>query len=127
MSLHDSYARRTPFELTFPDLDEAEALFARIADEASARGADLGNPHQFGMLGAVGSFIGKLRGPDGPAGAVHEYGALTYHAFHFAAAGHRVDLVGTDAARRLAAPDPVGGDPVPTAESGYVQLPQHLL
>lgn len=126
MSLHDSYARRTPFELTFPDLDEAEALFRRIAEEASARSADVGNPHQFAMLGAVGSFIGKLRGPDGPAQAVHEYGALAYHAFHFAAAGHRLDLVGTDAARALTAPDPVGGEPEPPGESGYVQLPQHL-
>jgi hypothetical protein len=126
MSLHDLYARRTPFELAFPDAAEAEALFVRVAEEAGARGADTGNPHQFAMLGAVGAFIRELRGTEGSAAAVHEYGALAYHAFHFAAAGRRVDLVSAEAARALVEATDMGGDPVAPGRAGYLQLPQHL-
>ena len=128
MSLHDEYARQTPFELTFPDPGEAESFFTLVAEEADARGARTEDLQQFLMLSSVGAFVRDLRGADGPAVAVPEYGALAFHAFHFARAGRRLDLVSTAAARHL-----VGDTPAPApkpsqapGQAGYVQLPQHL-
>ena len=34
MPLHDEYARLTPFEIAFPDLEEAELSFQQVAEEA---------------------------------------------------------------------------------------------
>jgi hypothetical protein len=126
MSLHDEYARQTPFELTFPDPTEAESFFRRVSEEADARGADTGDLQQFLMLSTVGAFVRDLRGSEGPAVAVPEYGALAFHAFHFAGAGGRLDLVSTAAARHLVAEPPTKGPSQAPGRAGYLQLPQHL-
>jgi hypothetical protein len=126
MSLHDEYARRTPYEMAFPDPDEAESLFRLMAEEASARGVETGDFARFAMLGSVGSCIRELRGEEGPAEAVLEYASLVFHAFHFTAAGQRVDLVSTAGARRLVEASPAGAVSEPPTPSGYLQLPQHL-
>jgi len=126
MSLHDEYARLTPFELTFPTSDEAESFFRQVAEEAEARGAQTEDLQQFLMLGSVGAFVRDLRGADGPPVTVPEYGALAFHAFHFARAGRRLDLVSTAAARYLVGDTPLQEAPQAPGPAGYVQLPQHL-
>jgi hypothetical protein len=126
MSLHDAYARRTPYEMAFPDPAEAEDLFRLMAEEAAARGVETGDFSRFAMLGTVGSCIRELRGDEGPAAAVIEYASLVYHAFHFAGAGRRIDLLSTAAARRLVEASPAGVVSEAPVRSGYLQLPQHL-
>ena len=53
MSLHDDYARMTPFEIAFPDSERVVALSAEIAEEAAGRGADPSDPQAFITMGAV--------------------------------------------------------------------------
>jgi hypothetical protein len=126
MPFHDEYARLTPFELAFPDRKVAEDLAADVRAEAETRGADVQDWGAFNMLASVAGFLQKLREPDAPPEAFRDYGALTYHAYHFLAAETPVYLVTTPVARYL-----VGGGPdadaveVPT-RSGYAQLPRNL-
>jgi len=100
-------------------------LIADIAEEARGRGADPGQPSAFITMGAVGAFIRDLQGSDAPPEAIHQYGALVFHAVHFREAGSPVYLLGTHAARYLVG-GPPSGAPEPPNPSGYLQLPQHL-
>ena len=125
MSLHDAYARLTPFELAFQGRERAEALAEAISEEAAARGADPEDPQAFITMGSVGEFLEELRGPDAPPGAVHQYGALAFHGVHFAKAGYPVYLMTTHVARYLVEGAPEGVPELPTP-AGYLQLPQHL-
>jgi hypothetical protein len=125
MSLHDAYARLTPYELAFPDPSAATELIARIDEESAGRGADPTDPQQFVTMGAVASYVGGLREPDAEPGAIHRYGALVYHSVHFVRAGCPLFLLTTHAARYLVEGVPEG-DPEPPARAGYLQLPQHL-
>ncbi|MEX2465409.1 MAG: hypothetical protein WD995_00780 [Gemmatimonadota bacterium] len=130
MALHDTYARRTPFELAFPEPERAERLAAEVAEEAQARGVDAHHPQMFATLGSVGAFLAELRGPDSPPEAMQQYAALAFHGVHFARAGFPVYLLGTGVTRRLVAGAP--GQPrepssiEPPSAAGYLQLPQHL-
>ena len=125
MSLHDAYARITPYELAFPEPDAVDRLIADIAEEARGRGADPAQPHEFITMGAVGAFIRDLQGSDAPPEAIHQYGALVFHAVHFREAGCPVYVLGAHAARYLVGGAPSGAT-VPPKPSGYLQLPQHL-
>lgn len=125
MALHDRYARRTPFELAFPDRARAARLAEDALEEAEARGVDPHHPQMFATLGSVGAFLAELRDPDAPPEAAQQYAALAFHGVAFARAGHPLYLLSTGAARDLAATAP-GGDPEPPARAGYLQLPQHL-
>lgn len=121
MSLHDDYARVTPFELAFPDPGNVRALLEAL----SARGADLSSPAAFLSLPPVASFVRELAGEAAPTETIHHYGMLTFHAVHFFAAGEPLYLLGAVVARELVetAPDAV---PTPPSPAGYLQLPQHL-
>ncbi len=125
MSLHDEYARLTPYELTFPDPETAASLSAAIGQESDGRGADASDPHAFVTMGAVTAFVNEMREADAPAGVIHEYGALTYHGIHFTRAGCPLFMMSTHVARYLVDGSP-GGDTTPPATAGYLQLPQHL-
>ena len=125
MSLHDAYARITPYELAFRDRAAAEELLAQIDEEAAGRRADPHDPHAFVTMGAVGAFIRALEGPGAPSGTVHHLGALVYHGVHFTRAGCPLYLLTTAAARRLVEDSP-DGPPEPATPAGYLQLPQHL-
>lgn len=125
MSLHDAYARRTPFELAFRDTDTAEALIREIEAEVEGRGADPRDLHAFLTMGSVERFVRRLKGPDAPPGAIHNYGALAFHGIHFAAAGYPLFLLGIHAARYLVDGSPEG-HPKPPAQAGYLQFPRHL-
>jgi hypothetical protein len=130
MALHDTYARRTPFELTFPERERAETLSDEVAREAAARGVDAAHPRMFATLGSVGAFLTELSEPDAPPEAVHQYAMLAFHGVHFVRAGFPVYLLGAGATRRLVAGAAEGGAPEggarPPADAGYLQLPQHL-
>jgi len=126
MALHDKYARRTPFELAFPDTARAEALAAASFEEAGARGVDAHEPQMFATLGSVGAFLSELRGPDTPPEAVHQYAALAFHGVHFVRAGFPLYLLGSAATRRLVAEAP-SHEPRPPRPAGYLQLPQHMV
>lgn len=125
MSLHDAYARRTPFELAFEERSVAEELAGRIEEEASARGADPSDPISFLTLGSVAEFVRRVEGPDTPAEARDSFALLLYHAVHFVRAGYPLYLLTTQAAHYLVEGVP-GHDVEPVAEAGYLQLPQHL-
>lgn len=125
MSLHDAYARRTPFELAFREKARAEALVDAVTEEATGRGADPEEPHAFVTMGAVAAFVAELETPDAAEGAIHQYGALAFHGVHFARADYPLYLLTTHAARYLVGGVPEG-EPVSPTPAGYLQLPQHL-
>jgi len=130
MALHDLYARRTPFELAFPEGERADELAESAWEEAAGRGLDPRRPHVFATLGAVASFLGELRDPDAPPESVRQYAALVYHGVHFAREGRPLYRLTTGAVRHLiddwSAEGPAG-EPRPPEPAGYVQLPQHLV
>jgi len=126
MPLHDAYARRTPFELAFPDREAADAFVRAVTEEAEARGVDPSDRAAFSMLGSVGAAVHGLQGPDAPGVAIRDYAALLFHAFHFVREGRPVHLVDVHVARYLVEGPAPGGTPEPPARAGYVQLPRHL-
>ena len=125
MTLHDAYARLTPYEIAFQDRDALQALIGEITQEAEGRGADPSLPHAFITMGSVGAFVRELQGPDAAPEAIHQYGALVFQAVHFTAAECPLYVLSTHASRYLVdgVPD---GEPVPPSPAGYLQLPQHL-
>ena len=125
MSLHDAYARLTPFELAFPSRERFDALVASVSSEAVERGTDPTLPDAFVAFASVGAFLAELHGEEAPRVALLELGALAFHAVHFVRAGCPLFLVETAASRHLVVVAP-SGSPVPPARAGYVQLPQHL-
>ena len=125
MTLHDRYARLTPYEIAFPDRDALQALIFEIAEEVEGRGADPSNPHAFITMGAVGDFVRELQGSDAAPEAIHQYGALVFQAVHFTAAECPLYVLGAHASRYLVDGVP-NGEPVPPSPAGYLQLPQHL-
>jgi len=130
MSLHDAYARRTPFELAFPDRAAADDFVAAVEEEAEALGLDASNRAAFSMLTASGDAARRIRGPDAPAEATHDYLALLFHLYHFARHGRPVHLVDVHAARFLVEGPPGDSDAAevgePPARAGYAQLPRNL-
>lgn len=125
MSLHDTYARRTPFELVFESGEAAEELLRAAEEEATARGLDAESIHAFVTLGSVASFVHALESPDDRSDSIHPYAVLAYHCVSFARAAHPLFLLSAGASRYLleGAPGPVAEPP---SRSGYIQLPQHL-
>jgi hypothetical protein len=134
MSLHDQYARLTPFEIAFPDRTVLAALSDRVAHETGDR-ADDTLLEAFITTAAVGELVRRLQGPEVPPEASYPFAALLYQCVHFLRAGSPLYLVSTGAVRRLIRPDAAGelapGQPSavvqPPAPAGYVQLPQHLV
>ena len=125
MSLHDAYARLTPFEVLFRSPAEAEALAEAVAEEAAGRGVDVSEPHAFVTMGAVTTFLRGIQGETASPESIHPYGALAWHALHFARSGFPLYLLDTSAARYLVEGSPPGTQEGP-GRSGYLQLPQHL-
>ena len=129
MPVHDAYARLTPYELSFPDLDVARRHFSAIRSEAEVRGADAADPTVFVLLAATGQALREIRGADDDPGLIHQYGFLIYHAFHFFEAGERLYLLRSSVLRGLIQDEPASGSwsLVLEPSAGYVQLPQHLV
>jgi hypothetical protein len=129
MSGHDAFARLTPYELSFPDLDFARRHFAAIRREGEARQVELGDASAFVMLAASGQALREIRGPQDDPALIHQYGFLLYHSFHFCEAGERLYLLQAPALRELLDADPAieGWTPALEPRAGYVQLPQHLV
>ena len=57
MSLHDEYARLTPFEIAFPGDSAFPELLANIRTEATERGLDHSNFQEFMSLTNVGEAL----------------------------------------------------------------------
>ncbi|MEX2048423.1 MAG: hypothetical protein WEB90_02480 [Gemmatimonadota bacterium] len=126
MSLHDAYARLTPFEVAFPDQEALRELLAAVTAEATERGLDVTDLESFMRLTAGGDFVRGLRAADAPPETLVPFSALLFHALHFLRADRPLFLLDTEAVRRLVADAP-GGAPEPPAPAGYLQLPQHLV
>ena len=133
MSLHDAFARFTPYELSFPGLAPARAHFDAIRSEADARQVDASDSSSFIMLGATGQAVREIRSTEDDPALIRQYGLLLYHAFHFREQGEALYLIETGALRDLLDKDPeiLGwmpslGETVGRA-AGYAQLPQHLV
>lgn len=129
MSIHDAYARLTPYELSFPDLEFARTHFQAIRREADARQVDLQDPGMFVMLASTGQALREIRGPEDDPALIRQYGFLLYHAFHFCEAGEPLYLLPAPELRQLLAGDAgtEGWTPALDPAAGYVQLPQHLV
>lgn len=129
MAVHDAYARLTPYELSFPDLEFARRHFAAIRREAEARQVELRDPTAFVMLASTGQALREIRGPQDDPALIRQYGYLLYHTYHFCEAGEPLYLVPSGALRQLldAPADVAGWRPALEPESGYAQLPQHLV
>lgn len=129
MAVHDAYARLTPYELSFPDLDFARRHFSAIREEATAREVDLRDPTAFVMLASTGQALREIRGPQDDPALIRQYGFLLYHAYHFCASGEALYVAPASALRPLLAEDPdaSGWKPALDPAAGYVQLPQHLV
>lgn len=125
MSLHDAYARLTPYELAFQDAGRASELLGAVGEEAEARGADVHDLNGFLTLGAVEAFVRELAGEADDPGALHRFGPLAFHGVHFSASDSPVFLLSTHVARYLVEGVPEGA-PRPPRPAGYLQLPQHL-
>jgi hypothetical protein len=128
MPTHDVYARQTPYELSFPNLDWARDAFVAVREESEARGVDRTDPALFILLGSVGRMLQEIRPEDEDPERIHPLGMLLFHAFHFWEAGERVFLLETPVVRHLVEASSGRGwaGRVP-ASAGYVQLPQHLV
>jgi hypothetical protein len=124
MSLHDAYARLTPFEIAFPDRAVLAELQGAVATEAGERGVDPTSLEGFVSLAAVGRFLADLHG-EAPRVSLLEYGVLTFHAVSFLNEGAPLFLLDAAVARRLVDVAPAGR-PSPSKRAGYLQLPQHL-
>lgn len=129
MSVHDAYARLTPYELSFPNLDVARGHFSAIRNEAEVRGVDAVDPAVFLLLTATSRALREIRGAQDDLGLVHQYGLLIYHAFHFFEAGERLYFLRSIVLRRLLEDESASGNWSLVLEpaAGYVQLPQHLV
>ncbi len=123
MAIHDAYARLTPFELAFPDGGE---LLVSSVEEELGDAMDPGEVRIFLTLPAVSAYLAEIRAGDTGVEAIHPFGMLAYHAFHFVRAGCPLFLVETGVARRLVRGCSPSLEPRLPADSGYVQLPQHL-
>jgi len=125
MSLHDAYARVTPFELAFPAEEDAAELLRAVEEEAEARGVDAGDLGGFLTLGSVEAFVRETAGGEADPTILHRFGPVVYHGVRFAEEGKELHLLTTHVARYLVggAPD---GDPGVPGKAGYLQLPQHL-
>lgn len=126
MHFHDEYARITPFELAFPDREQADGLVTDVRAEAETRGADVQDWGAFNMLASVAGFLQNLREPDAPPEAFMDYGALAYHAYHFLAAEAPVFVVQTHVARYLVDGGAEADRVEAPAPAGYAQLPRNL-
>lgn len=129
MAIHDAYLRRTPYELAFPDLEDARARFAAFEAEAREREADVeDDPAAFVMLASVGRALRALRGPDDDADLIRQHGRLLWHAYRLWKAGEEPALLTVHAVRYLLDPGTtLSWEGALPAAAGYAQLPQHLV
>jgi hypothetical protein len=127
MSLHDQYARLTPFEVAFPDRTVLAALSDRVAHETQGRGTDDTLPEVFMTTAAVSELVRAMRGPDTPPETTYPLASLIYQSVHFLRAGCPLYLLETAAVRKLTEGSPGGSTAEPPTNAGYLQLPQHLV
>ena len=122
------WARLTPYEIGIPGREFADRAFGDIRDEAEARGSDLTDPGAFILLGEVGRAIRGIQGEERGGDAIHRLGAFLFQAFHFHAAGERLYLLETDAARDLVERsfESYRWDGELPGDAGYLQFPRHL-
>ena len=83
MTLHDSYARFTPYELAFPTLDRLVELIVRIEEEANNQGVDLSDLNTFLAMGTDDAFVREIQGSNAPPKTVHQYITLVFHAVQY--------------------------------------------
>ena len=125
MSLHDKYARLTPFEIAFPEDSAFSDLMVTIRTEAMERGLDPSNLQEFMSLTTVGKAVRDFTAEDERPGVAHRYAGLLFHGVSFVAAGSRLFLLETGATRHLIGHS-ASALPRPPVSAGYLQLPQHL-
>jgi len=125
MSLHDAYARVTPWELVFGLSERAQDFVSSVREESEGRGADPEMLDAFLTMGSVDRFIRGLEGAESDEGASMRFGGLAFHLYHFTTENCPLYLMTVHAARYLVQGRPSGSPTLPT-QSGYLQLPQHL-
>ena len=77
MTLHDSYARFTPYELAFPARDLLDELIVGIEEEAGRRGMDSSDLNAFFTMERVAAFVREIQGTNALPETVHQYVALS--------------------------------------------------
>lgn len=129
MSLHDRYARLTPYEHLLPEESFADERFPLIRKEGRERGGGaLSLPERFVLLKEAAAVLTSVREGGEDPRLTQQRGALLFHAFHFWDAGCPLFLLSTPVARFVVGTGPAEGrwSPALPGRAGYVQLPQHL-
>ncbi len=129
MAVHDAYARLTPYEMVFPDPAFPLQRFRAVEAEAQERGADLGNPAAFAMLGAAQGTLAELRPDDAGPEFAGDHGGVLYFAYHMWRRGCSVTLVSARTLRRLLKEEigEPGWEGTLLERGGYVQFPRHMV
>lgn len=126
MSLHDEYARITPYELALPNPEALQSLVGEISREAEARNAEIDEPGAFAMLGSVNAHVRDQLGSEDSAEAILQYASLVYQLYQFARRDALTYLVDTGVARALVEGSAEEAPVPPPHPSGYAQLPRNL-
>ena len=74
MSLHDAYARITPWELAFVSDEDARKFVSSVQKESEGRGADPQILESFLTMASVDQFILGLEGAESEEGASMRFG-----------------------------------------------------
>jgi hypothetical protein len=139
MNTQESTDRQNPYQLVFGAESMDDRLFPPIAEEAEARDQSLDDPERFLFLSSVGKLLQAIAEPDayergeGDAvetdDALHQYGRLLYHAFHYWRDRKPTRRVDEEAVRWLLDDVTSVGDwrLTPPSPSGYLQLPRNLV
>jgi len=129
MKHHDAYLRRTPAELLFSDVAEAQETIAGLSAEASELGIDPTDPLALAQVPGVGRVLASVRPEGEDPHAAHAYSSLLYFSVHSLSLPEPALLVDESLARRATGDDPLGWqdwDGNPPQPAGYLQLPRNL-
>ncbi|MEX2526920.1 MAG: hypothetical protein WEA09_04720 [Gemmatimonadota bacterium] len=134
MSLHDEYARVTPYEMALPGRAFVREHMDAVAREGRHRELSLEDPGTFRVLESTQLALEKIRIQEEGWGGLDPYADTLYHAFHFWRAGEPLFLLRLSLARALVEdrssvpPNETGApwNPPLPAPAGYLQLPRNL-
>jgi hypothetical protein len=117
--------RTHPYDLLgFPEDDE---WLKSVVAEAEERAVDLNDRERFAMLLCTGEYIRKIVPDDAPPEAIWQAAGLTFHCYHFRAAGKKTYNIEEPVLRELLSTGFVAGpiETIPPSPAGYVHLPRN--
>jgi hypothetical protein len=117
--------RTHPYDLLgFPDDEE---WLKSVVEESREHRVDLMDRERFAMMLCTGEVIRKIVPPDASPEQIWQAAGLTFHCYHFRAAGKRTFNIEEPVLRELLSTGFVAGpiETVPPCPAGYVHLPRN--